>query len=259
MTPSAARIDDAFARELEIFRAEAESGAQFFYSYLAVHELAKRQRRVFRLLDHDALFWNTLLGGAQTGAIMTLGRIFDHRSPHNINTLIRLVNQHRGMFSKTALSRRKQGHEAQPPAWLPEYLRTAYEPTNADFRRIADYVKKYRRIYEDRYREVRNQLYAHKQAADPASIATLVKDTSIKEMERLFTFLLQLHQALQELFVNGRKPVLRPVRYSAQRISRRPSSTIPTDSVHERISMHAERALLGIAGQHKKSSRQRKP
>ncbi|MGD0498664.1 MAG: hypothetical protein ABSC23_09545 [Bryobacteraceae bacterium] len=259
MTPSTARTDDTFARQLEIFRVEAESGAQFFYSYLAVHELAKRQRRVFRLLDRDALFWNTLLGGAQTGAIMTLGRIFDHRSPHNINTLIRLMNQHRGVFSKPALGRRKQGNDPQPPAWLPEYLCTAYEPTNADFRRIADYVKKYRRIYEAKYREVRNQLYAHKQAADPASIATLVKGTSIKEMERVFTFLLQLHQALQELFVNGRKPVLRPVRYSAQRISRRPSRTIHGDSVHERISMYAERALLGIAEQRKKPNRQRKP
>src|SRR2546426_167098 len=116
MTPTTARLDEGFARELEIFRVEAESGAQFFYSYLAVHELAKRQRRVFRLLDNDALFWNTLLRGAQTGAIMTLGRIFDHGSPHNINTLIRLVNQHRSMFSKSALGRRKQGLEPKPPS-----------------------------------------------------------------------------------------------------------------------------------------------
>ena len=43
-------IEDEFSCELEIFRGEAESGAQFFYSYLAVHELAKRDRRLFRLL-----------------------------------------------------------------------------------------------------------------------------------------------------------------------------------------------------------------
>src|ERR1700693_4847968 len=98
MTP--VHMDEEFSRELEGFRGEAESGAQFFYSYLAVHELAKRQRRVFRLLDDDALFWNTLLGGAQTPPIMTLGRIFDHRSPHNLNTLLRLTTQHRTIFSK---------------------------------------------------------------------------------------------------------------------------------------------------------------
>jgi hypothetical protein len=40
-TPIAMKsIEDEFSRELEIFRGEAESGAQFFYSYLAVHELA---------------------------------------------------------------------------------------------------------------------------------------------------------------------------------------------------------------------------
>jgi hypothetical protein len=122
----------------------------------------------------------------------------------------------------------------------------AHEPTSADFLRLAGHVKKYRRIYEDKYHDLRNQLYAHKQAADPLAVAALVKNTSIREMQRLFTFLLQLHGALQDLFVNGRKPILRPLRYSAQRISRRPSPVIPRDSVHERITMHAERALLGI-------------
>jgi hypothetical protein len=243
---TAAHMDEEFSRELEIFRVEAESGAQFFYSYLAVHELAKRQRRVFRLLDDDALFWNTLLGGAQTAAIMTLGRIFDNCSPHNLNALLRLTTQPRTIFSKAALGKRKQGHDPKPPVWLPNYLRKAHEPTAADFRRLADHVKKYRRIYEQKYQGLRNQLYAHKQAADPSAIAALVKNTNIREMQRLFT-LLRLHQTLQELFVNGRKPTLRPVRYSAQRIGRRPSTTIPGESVHERISMHAERALLGLA------------
>ncbi len=145
--------EEEFARELEIFRTEAEAGAQYFYSYLAVHELAKRYRRVFRTLDENALFWNTLLGGLQTEAIMTIGRIFDRRSPHNVNTLMRLASQHRSMFSKVALGRRKQGTEREPPAWLPDYLLSAYEPTENDLRCLADHVKKYRRIYEDKYVE----------------------------------------------------------------------------------------------------------
>ena len=112
-TPIAMKsIEDEFSRELGIFRGGAESGAQFFYSYLAVHELAKRDRRLFRLLDENALFWNTALGGLQTGAIMALGRIFDHRSPHNLNTLVRLVSQHRGMFAKTALGKRNRAPRA---------------------------------------------------------------------------------------------------------------------------------------------------
>src|SRR6202521_6123711 len=69
-------IEDEFSRELVIFREEAEAGAQFFYSYLAVHELAKRRRGVFRLLDENALFWNTTLGGlSPTG-------VCEHRPVH---------------------------------------------------------------------------------------------------------------------------------------------------------------------------------
>src|SRR5689334_3342881 len=37
ITVPAAHIEIEFSRELELFREEAEGGAQFFYSYLAVH------------------------------------------------------------------------------------------------------------------------------------------------------------------------------------------------------------------------------
>ena len=239
--------EEEFLRELEIFRNEAEGGAQFFYSYLAVHELAKRHRRVFCMLDENALFWNTMLGGVQTAAIMALGRIFDHHSPHNINTLVRLVCQHRTMFSREALGKRKQGRATTPPPWLDDFLTTAHEPTPADFRRIADHVKHYRRVYEEKYHGLRNQLYAHMQAADPTAVASLVAKTNIREMQRLFVFLLQLHDTLRELFANGRKPILRPLRYSAQRIGKRPSILIPGNSVHERITKQAEQTLLPLA------------
>jgi hypothetical protein len=235
-------IDDEFSRELEIFRGEAEAGAQFFYSYLAVHELAKHDRRIFQMLDDNALFWNTALAGLQTGAIMALGRIFDQHSPHNLTTLVRLAAQNKNMFSKAALGLRKQGNEPKPPAWLPENLRTAHEPTKKDFRRLADHIKRQRQIYRDKYQDVRNQIYAHNDA-DPAAIAAILAKTNIREMQRLFVFLLKLHLAFQELYYNGRKPILRPFRYSAQRIAQRPSPAIAGESVHERITMQAERAL----------------
>ena len=38
----------------------------------------------------------------------------------------------------------------------------------------------------------------------------------VKELWRLSTFLLRLQLALWELLHNGRKPVLRPIRYSAR-------------------------------------------
>src|ERR1051326_2936748 len=53
ITVPAAHIEIEFSRELELFREEAEGGAQFFYSYLDVHELAKRNRRVHQMLGRS--------------------------------------------------------------------------------------------------------------------------------------------------------------------------------------------------------------
>jgi hypothetical protein len=239
--------EKAFAQELEIFRTEAEGAAQFFYTYLGMHEIAKRHKQVFRMFDEHALFWNTLLGSVQTSALITLGRIFDQHSEHNIDTLLGIAQRNLSLFSKAALGKRKQGIEPRPPRWLTQYLLSTYEPTQDYFRRLRKHVHKHRRIYEKNYRDLRNQYYAHKQAADPSTVAALVAKTNTKEMERLFVFLLKLHYALQELFNNGTKPVFRPFRYSTTRMHQRPSAAVSGEAVHERIIMHAEQALLGLA------------
>jgi hypothetical protein len=252
VTGAARTPEQEFEAELEIFRTEAETAAKFFYSYLAMHEVAKRHKSVFRMFDENALFWNTVVGGVQAAAMIALGRIFDQRSPHNLDVLIGLTERHCVIFSKAALGKRKQGSAAKPPPWLKAYLNSVYEPTTNDFQRLKNHVRKHRQTYDKNYRALRNKYYAHKQAADPASIAALVAKTNIREMQRLFTFLLQLHQALQQLFANGTKPTLRPFRHSAQRIKQRPSTNIIGDAVHERILKQAEQALLGLAQQRNK-------
>jgi hypothetical protein len=66
-----------------------------------------------------------------------------------------------------------------------------------------------RRIYEDRYRELRHKVFAHKGLSDP-QITALFARTNIREMQRMLAFLMALHEALWQLFNNGRKPTLRP-------------------------------------------------
>jgi hypothetical protein len=70
MTPE----EQAFLRELEIFRGECEGSSQHLYAYLTIHGVAKRRKTVFRALDRHALFWNTVAGALQGSAIITLGR-----------------------------------------------------------------------------------------------------------------------------------------------------------------------------------------
>ena len=92
--------EDIFANELEVFRTEAESGIQFFYSYLAVHAVAGEHKDVHRLLNKAPLFWNTALGALQTSTFIALGRVFDQNSKHNVDRLLKIAQSNMAIFSK---------------------------------------------------------------------------------------------------------------------------------------------------------------
>ena len=236
-------VEVQFERELEIFRTEAEAGTQFFYAYLAVHAAAAKCKAVHRLLNEAPLFWNTCLAALQTASFMTLGRMFDNDSVHNLAKLLRITQDHREIFSKAALGRRRQGDNPEPPTWLAAFLRDTYEPTGRDFRRIRAHVKKWRRIYESNYRDIRHKWFAHKAVSDQSEIAALFGKTNIRELQLLFAFLRWLYDVLWELFVNGRKPIFRPLKYSIKRIRRQPRSK----GVHEKITHEAQQFLTSAS------------
>jgi hypothetical protein len=240
MTPS-----EHFERELETFRREAEAGTQFLFAYLTVHAVAHQHKAVLALLNRTPLFWNTCLGALQTSAFIALGRIFDSDSPHNISQLFRIAQDNRAhLFSKAALEKRKQGNSPEPPEWLPDFMQDVHEPTPDDFRRLRRHVQKWRRIYEANYRDVRNKYFAHKVVADEAETAVLFSKGTNRELQRLFAFLGSLYEALWELFMNGRKPVLRPRRYSVKRMRGQPSPPFLSHrSVQEHITHEAEKFL----------------
>ena len=206
--------ETAFEQELELFRQECEGAAQFFFGYLAIHEVAKRRETVRQLLNRNAMFWNTATGAMQTAAIIAVGRIFDQGSPHNIDRVLKTAQDSPSMFSKASLGRRKQAGASETPSWLGNYLQGAYAPVPSDFRRLRDHVKKRRRIYEANYRDLRHKVYAHRVVADDSEVAPIVAKTSIRELERLLLFLLRFYESMWHLFMNGRKPKLRRLRFS---------------------------------------------
>lgn len=237
-----------FERELEVFRTEAEAGTQFLYAYLAVHAVAANYNPVYRLLNETPLFWNTSLGALQTAAFISLGRVFDQNSAHNLDRLLCIAQDDPQVFSKEALARRKQGTNPNHPTWLDEYVRDVYEPTPKDFRRLRSHVRKWRKIYESKYRDLRRKLFAHKEVSNSAEIDALFAKTNIRELQRMFAFLGALHEALWQLFFNGRRPVLRPRRYSVKRMRDLPSPATRGKAVQERITQEAEQFLLAAAG-----------
>ena len=232
-----------FERELEIFRTEAEAGMQFLSAYLAVHAVAAKHKAVHRLLNETPLFWNTCLAGLQTASFMALGRIFDNDSDHNLNKLLRITQDNLEIFSKAALGRRKQGSSPEPPEWLTEYLRNSYEPTIRDFRRIRAHVRKRRKTYETNYRDIRHKWFAHRVVSEQTEIRALFGRANTRELQQLFAFLSWLYETFWELFFNGRKVALQPLRYSVKRILGSPLPRRQPRGVHEKISHEVEQLL----------------
>ncbi|MPZ37176.1 MAG: hypothetical protein GEU95_03785 [Rhizobiales bacterium] len=122
-------------------------------------------------------------------------------------------------------------------------MRSIYEPKPADFRRLRNYVSTHRKIYADKYRPLRHQVFAHKGLSDAAAVSALFARTNIREMQRMLTFLMSLYDALWQLFFNGHRPVLRPRKYSVARMRARAMKDAKGGHVHERLVYEAERYL----------------
>lgn len=232
-----------FEQELEVFRTEVETALQFFYGFLAIHACVGDTPTVHRLLNTAPLFWNSTLGALQTSTFVALGRIFDQSSPHNIGVILALAEGNSSMFSKTALERRKLGSAANASSWIAEYMNSVYVPKSADFRRLRGYVSKHRKTYLTKYQVLRHKVFAHKEITDATQISALFARTNIREMQRMLLFCLSLYDALWQLFMNGRKPVLRSRRISVDRIRKRAVGRGRSNAVHERIVEDAETFL----------------
>lgn len=208
--PNPRTASGRFQAELEHFRKQAEGAVQLLAQYLAVHHYAARDANVHRALNTWPLHWNTTLAALQQSAIITLGRIFDQDSEHNVDRLIGLAQDCPAIFSREKLGQRKQGNASQPPDWLPAYLADAYEPSAKDFREMRKAVGQHRKIYERAYRPLRNSFLAHSEVIEPAEVEALFAETNIGELHDLLDFLCGLHDALWELYFNGIKPDLEP-------------------------------------------------
>lgn len=210
--------EDKFKYELEVFQTEVESGIQFFYMYLAFNSVLCKNKQALKIVNRTPLFWRTNVGALQTSSFIVLGRIFDQdqKSKHNIDRLLRVAQEHSDIFSAEALEVRKRAGSANANEWISDYMKDVYVPSADDFRRLRKYVSKYRKIYEKKYRDIRHKIYAHKELSDKADVYNLFAQTNTIEMQKLLIFLNRIHEALWQLFHNGRKPTLRPMKYSVR-------------------------------------------
>jgi hypothetical protein len=78
---------------------------------------------------------------------------------------------------------------------------------HADSRGLRAEVAKRRRVYEERFGDVRDKIFAHKELSDRDEMNALLAGATIDELNSLFGFLHALHEALWGLLVNGRRPI----------------------------------------------------
>jgi hypothetical protein len=201
-----------FETELETFRKEEESAQQFFFAYLSVRTLAAGSPDVLRTMNENPLFWVTTHYSMLVAAFVALGRIFDQDSKHNIDRVMGLAARDLSIFSLDALRTRKEALQitAEEAA---EYVADKHALTSDDVKLLRKQIDVRRRAYEDRYRDIRHRVFAHKATADMTEINRMFAKTNIDEMKSLFGFLHSLHGALWEAFHNGRRPDVIPYQF----------------------------------------------
>jgi hypothetical protein len=199
----------SFRSELDTFRREAEA-AQFLYGWQAVDALAQDHAGVLKHLNTAPLFWNAVQNPLQLSTIIALGRIFDNGSAYTVATLLKSA-QDVGIFSKEELGRRKRELSADAAEWLDDYLARAHETSTEDVRRLKKEVGRWRNVYEQKYKPIRDRYYAHKELPhDSEELHKLFAGTRLQELKQMCMFLLALYDALWNAYENGSEPVLSP-------------------------------------------------
>jgi hypothetical protein len=208
-----------FERELQIFGNDVDVAIQCFYVWLTVHATARKNRKVYELLNRDAGFWNLAVGSMQANSLIALGRIFDtHKQSHNVKRLLKLAELNIAIFSKAALRKRKSKQSANANEWIDNYMRDVHVPTASDFKRLQSFVDARRKVYGSCYKQLRDKVYAHTERTD---ITAFVAKTNTRQLGRLVHDMHKLHDVLWNLLQNGLKPRLRPLGHSVgQRIER---------------------------------------
>lgn len=196
-------------KELEIFRREEEAAQQHFFAYLALHKVPSQDEAALKALNRTPLFWITLRYGAMESAFMALGRIFDENSAHNANRLLNLVGQNLTEFTRANLAARKVA-QGLTQAQAAEYAADKHALTVEDVRIMRRKVSEARKIWTDRYRDIRHKIHAHRGLQDKAEEQALYEQTNISEIVSLIALFAALNEAIWQALHNGRKPDLTP-------------------------------------------------
>lgn len=200
-------LEARFEYELLVLENELQEAVRCFYIWRTLKKAARKSQKIFHQLNRNAEFWNTVDNSVQSNSLIVLGRIFDEDSrTNNVERLLNLAKSS-GIFSKSAFRQRKERQNPNASHIVDNLMKSAKEPTGAEFRQLEEFVAVRRRVYEKCYKQIRNQRYAHRQrGVDLSSVYALTNTT---ELSRLLIDLKKLHDELWHWYHNGVKPQVR--------------------------------------------------
>lgn len=230
--PAPKHRHEQFLIQLENFRNDADAIAQYLYAGMSINYGASKSKKLLARLNQTPLFWKTVAAATQSSAYIGIARVFDGSSQYNINKLLQSIESNLSDFSRAALAERKKAVFGDDLDRLNLYLETAYYPKLDDIVRLRKHVAAQHKIYERMIYPVRNQYLAHRRHTDHQTVSALYAQGKVKELWKLATFLLAFHDALWQLYHNGRKPIIRQGRYSVKSIY---DTKKLSGATHERI------------------------
>ena len=161
----------------------------------------------YQPMQKHADFWMIQTYSLQETLFVVLGRIFDKSSnSHSVHKLLAATVAHPEFFSRAALSARVAARMSAP---LPDWVSEVKEPTAAHLKRFEDALKPYAEKYDQVYKPIRNQVFAHRERMVGGRLTALFAKTRIQEVGEILRFLSNLEDVLHELFQNGHEAAFR--------------------------------------------------
>jgi len=207
-----------FETTLNYLYQDGWGGLQHLYLDLSLNIMLRNERKLIQAVNSIPAFWGSVRYGWRTVYMSSLFRAYDHQGNHNIDRLLDLVENNLDLFSIEALSARKRRASEDADEWLPEYLKSAHVPNATDIKRLRKNAKKHQDRYRSVYQPIRNKVIFHRVVKSKRETKALYSKTNIRELQNLLAFLAKLHDALQGLYLNGRRPLLMPIPMSLKKI-----------------------------------------
>jgi hypothetical protein len=211
--------ESKFEDALSTLSGHISQASQFWFAGATINEVSK-DPKTNAAIQFTAGFWICARLALEQQAIVVVGKIFGQRSsnPTNIDSFFEVLRESRlTVFSREALAARKrQQMPTITDSQLADLLKTARVPTEADLKRLYTISKRHRRTYETQFAPLRNRHIAHSDVMTDADRAAMFQGTHIPDLEKLIMFLSQFQEALRGLYYDGRRPVMRRMRWSVR-------------------------------------------